>query len=209
MAVMYLNARDFYLKSTWTGTESGGTVRYSTPSLAREYVTFSASQLSRNATVQQAILRVSVSWGYTGGTLTINGSESLEREITNLFIPDSAGNYPDLTLTFTYRANGGQDGAGNHMSSTHVRSAVITVTYEPGDSAAADARAAVWQAACAPSRDMAPFAALRFPDGTEQALGPGEIVSFRLDEGCDDGPLLGQAPAALLSLRLANAAHEW
>ena len=42
---------------------------------------------------------------------------------------------------------------------------------------------------------MAPFAALRFPDGTAQALGPGEIVSFQLDEGCDDGPLLGQAPA--------------
>ncbi len=209
MAVMYLNARDFYLKSTWTGTESGGTVRYSTPSLAREYAGFSASQLPRGAAVQQAILRVSVSWGYTGGSLTVNGDSSLEREITSLFIPDSRGYYPDLTLAFAYRANGGQGGAGNHMSSTHVRSAVITVTYEAGDSAAADTRAAVWQAACAPSREMAPFAALRFLDGTAQALGPGEIVSFQLDEGCDDGPLLGQAPAAMLSIRLANAAHEW
>ena len=209
MATMYLSARGFYLKSTWTGTENGDTVRYSTPSTAREYVRYSASQLPRGASVQQAILRVSANFGYTGGSLKINGDSRLEREITSLFIPDSAGSYPDLTLTFTYRANGGQGGAGGHMSTTHVISAVITVTYEEGDGQAADAREALWRAACAPNREMAPFAALHFPDGTEQALGPGEIVSFQLDEGCGDGPLLGQAPAALLSLRLANAAHEW
>ena len=209
MATMYLSARGFYLKSTWTGTENGDTVKYSTPSLAREYVRFSASQLPRGAAVQQAILRVSANFGYTGGSLKINNDSRLEREITGLFIPDSAGSFPDLTLTFTYRANGGQGGAGSHMSSTHVTSAVITVTYDEGDSQSADTREALWRAACLPSREMAPFAALRFPDGSEQALGPGEIVSFQLDEGCSDGPLLGQAPAALLSLRLANAAHEW
>ena len=209
MATLYLNARDFYLKSTWTGTESGSTVRYTTPSIAREYVTYAASQLPRGAAVQQAILRVSASIGYTGGILTVNGSTALEQEVTRLFIPDSAGNYPDLTLAFTYRAYGGQGGEGSHMSTTHVHSAVITVTYEAGDSQAADTRAALWRAACAPSRGMAPFAALYFPDGSEQALGPGEIVSFQLDEGCGDGPLLGQAPAAVLSLRLANAGHEW
>ena len=49
MATMYLSARGFYLKSTWTGTENGDTVRYSTPSTAREYVRFSASQLPRGA----------------------------------------------------------------------------------------------------------------------------------------------------------------
>ena len=209
MATMYLNARAFYLKSTWTGTETENGIRYTTPSLAREYVTFRASLLPRNAVITQAILRVTASYGYTGGSLTINGEERLEREVTGLLIPDEAGNYPDLTLTFAYRANGGQGGAGNHMSSTQVRSAVITIDYTPGDGAAADMRAALWAAACAPSRTMTPFGTLRFADGSEQVFGPGEIVSFRVDEGCDDGPLLGQAPAAQLSLRLANAAHEW
>ncbi len=209
MAVMILSAREFSLRSTWTGTESGGAVRYTTPSLAREYVSFSVSQLPRGAVVRQAILRVTAYLGYTGGSLTINGAEGMARDVTDLIVSDSAGNYPDLTLAFAFRANGGQGGAGSHVSVTQVRSAVITVTYEPGDSAAEDTKAAVWRAASAPSRDLRPFAALRFPDGAEQALGPGEILSFRLDEGCEDGPLLGQAPAAVLSLRLANAAHEW
>ena len=209
MAVMILSAREFSLRSTWTGTETGGAVRYTTPSLAREYVSFSVSQLPRGAVVRQAILRVTAYLGYTGGRLTINGAEGLARDVTDLIVSDSAGNYPDLTLAFAFRANGGQGGAGSHVSVTQVRSAVITVTYEPGDSAAADTKAAVWRAASAPSRDLRPFASLRFPDGAEQALGPGEILSFRLDEGCEDGPLLGQAPAAVLSLRLANAAHEW
>ena len=209
MAVLYLNARAFYLKSTWVGTQSGDTVRYSNPSLAREYVTFSASQLPRGAVVAQAILRVQVTYGYTGGVLTVNGVNRLERDIAALFIPDSAGNYPDLTLTFAYRAYGGAGGVGSHMSSTRVNSAVIEITYTADDGAAADTRDALWRAAAQPSRDMAPFAALRFADGSEQALGPSEIISFQVDEGCDDGPLLGQAPSSLLSLRLANAVHEW
>ena len=209
MAVLYLNARSFWLKSTWTGSGSGDSVSYTQPSLAREYVSYSASQLPRSARVLQAILRVQASIGYTGGTLTVNGDTALERDISALFRPDSGGIYPDLTLTFAYRAYGNAGGAGSHMSSTRIVSAVITVDYEADDGAAADTREAVWQAACRPSRDMAPFAALRFPDGSGQALGPGDIISFQLDEGCADGPLLGQAPAALLSLRLANAGHEW
>ena len=209
MATMYLNAPDFYLKSSWTGTESGGVIIYSTPSTAREYVALAASQLPQGARVTQAILHVTAVWGFTGGPLTVNGDRQLDREITELFIPDSGGNYPDLTLAFAFRAWGGEGGAGRHISSTHVTAVTVTVTYEEGDSQAADTRAAVWRAACAPEREMAPFAELRFPDGTGQALGPGEIISFQLDEGCDDGPLLGQAPSALLSLRLANAHHEW
>ena len=59
---MYLNARDFYLKSTWTGTERGGTVRYSTPSLAREYVTFSASQLPTTLTDATGTFHKPANW---------------------------------------------------------------------------------------------------------------------------------------------------
>ena len=82
MAVMILSAREFSLRSTWTGTETGGAVRYTTPSLAREYVPFSVSQLPRGAAVRQAILRVTAYLGYTGGSLTINGAEVLKRSVS-------------------------------------------------------------------------------------------------------------------------------
>lgn len=206
MAVMYLNTRDFYLKSGWTGRADG---TYTTPSLAEARPAFPLSQLPRGAAVSQAVLRVRASIGYTGGVLTVNGETALEREVTALIRPDSGGAYPDLTLAFAYRAYGGQGGPGAHLSTTHVTSAVIEVTYTADDGAAADTRAAVWRACCRPDRQLRPFAALRFPDGTEQAVGPEEIVSFRLDEGVGDGPLLGQAPAAALAIRLANTAHEW
>ncbi len=209
MATLYLNAKDFYLKSSWVGTESGGEVRYTTPSLARETVRLAADQLPDGARVTAAVLRVRVSEGYTGGTLTVNGDPALTRDIAALITPDSAGRYPALPLAFAYRANGGAGGAGSHLSTAHVLSVGVTVTYEPDDGAAADMSAAIWQAAAQPGREMAPTAALVFPDGSAQALGAGEIVSFQVDEGCDDGPLLGQAPAASLSIRLANAAHEW
>ena len=209
MAILYLNARSFYLKSTWVGTASGDTVRYTNPSTAREYVKYSASQLPKGAQVSQAILRIRASIGYTGGTLTVNGVSGMQRDIAALFRPDSEGVYPDLTLTFAFRAYGGEGGEGNHMSTTKVISAVIEVTYETEDGSEADTRDAVWQAVSRSGRDLAPFAELRFTDGSAQALGPGEIVSFQLDEGCGDGPLLGQATAAMLSLRLANAGHEW
>ena len=209
MAVLYLNTRGFTLKSTWAGTASGGGVRYSSPSTAREYPCFSASQLPRGARVTQAVLRVQASIGYTGGVLTVNGSTALERDICSLFVPDSGGAYPDLTLAFAFTAYGNAGGLGNHMSTTSILSASIEVTYEADDGTAADMRDALWRAACRPDRTMAPLAVLRFPDGSEQALGPEDIVSFQLDEGCEDGPLLGQAPAAMLSLRLANASHEW
>ena len=206
MATLYLNAADFYLKSGWTGRADG---TYTTPLLAEAWPVFAASQLPRGAAVEQAVLRVRASFGYTGGVLTVNGQAGLERDVTALLRPDSGGAYPDLTLAFAYRAYGGQGGPGPHLSATHVTSAVIEVTYAGDGGAAADTRAAVWRACCRPDRSLRPFASIRYPDGAEQALGPGAIVSFRLDEGCGDGPLLGQAPAAALAIRLANTAREW
>ena len=209
MPTLILNTRDFYMKSSWTGTQAADGIRYTTPTLATAYPSFAASQLPRGAAVTQALLRVRAAMGYTGGVLTVQGNTATEQDVTALVRPDSAGIYPDLTLAFAYRAYGGQGGAGAHLSTAHVTSAVIEVTFTTDSGGDAAQREAVWQACCRPDRRMQPFAVLRTPDGGEQALGPEAILSFRLDEGCGDGPLLGQAPAAALALRLANTAHEW
>ncbi|MBQ8081677.1 MAG: hypothetical protein IJ240_07230, partial [Clostridia bacterium] len=209
MQTLFLSASSFWLKSSWTGTlGADGDVRYTTPSTARRFVTFGASALPSGARVLSALLSVRASIGYTGGALAVNGSEALSQDVTALLRPDEGGAYPDLTLPFSFRANGGAGGTGGHLSSTHVTEVLLTLTYETAGEM--DAQAAGYRELMLKSaRALCPRLTLIFPDGSMQAVGPEGLISFRLDEGRDDGLLFGTATAAMLTLRLANPGRCW
>jgi len=209
MRTMVFSVPDFYLKSSWRGTAVDGGVRYTQPSPAAETVVFGTAALPRGAAVSEAVLTLRVSYGYTGGQLTVNGQSGAVLDVTALISASHDGTFTDTALTFLFRANGGAGGAGAHLSSTHVLSAVMTVQLTDDGGGAADERARARAAALLPARRMTPFCCLRFADGTEQAVQPRDILSFLLEEGRTDGQLLGLALSARLSLRLANAGHPW
>lgn len=203
MSVLILPAAPFSLRSCWV---SRGGAAASLPSAARKDVRYAVSSLPRGCAVESASLAVCCDLP-DGGTFLIAGSPLLSQDVTALLRTDGSGGYRDLTIPFFFRASAGQERRGFFEAFAAVTSAVLTVSYTgPSEGAEAPPDPSLFSS---PARDLLPEALLSFPDGSLQQVGPDSILSFRLDRGTDEGPLLGRACAAMLSVRLANTAGEW
>ena len=208
LSTLILSVPAFTLKSTWLALGGANqTPRLTEPSLAVRNVAYGLSALPRGALIQSAELRVACELSGQG-TFLIQGSPDLVQDLRLLIYPDMYGYYTDLTVPFSFRASIGVSGEGYHRVTAEVSSAVLTVEYTLSDIVYPEEAADAGPFRSA-ARSLLPRGILQFPDGSRMVIGAESILSFRIDQGIDDGPLLGRACAAMLSVRLANAAREW
>ena len=207
MPTLTLSVPPFTLKSTWvTVANPGQYAQLTVPSEANRNVVYGVSALPRGAVIDSAVLTVERTLSGPG-TFLVQGSPDLVQDVKALILPDLAGNYRDLTVNFFFQASPA-GGEGFHQVRAEVAAAELAVVYTLSDVPVPDPvpDAAPFRA---PARKLVPRGILQFPDGSRTVIGEESILSFRLDQGTDDGPLLGLACAAMLSIRLANADGEW
>ncbi len=209
MSALILSVSPFTLKSTWvTMANPGQYAQLTVPSEANRNVVYGVSALPRGAVIESADLTVERTLSGPG-TFLVQGSPELEQDLRPLIRPDLSGSYPDLTVNFYFQAEPA-GGSGFHEVRAEVGSAELRISYTVPDSGGPAPDPAPDAAPFrAPARKLMPRGVLQFPDGSRTVIGEGNILSFRLDQGVDDGPLLGRACAAMLSVRLANAEGEW
>lgn len=212
MATMYLSIERFQLTSSWKASylddKIGGELTFTYPTEKQAIKVFNASAIPAGSVIQQAILTVSAAEGKGGGYLRMNGSTALSQDVTHLFKASQEGKYADFGITFSYRAYGDFGNLGANTSTAVIRSATIAVTYVAGAGEAFDADA-YRTAALAPSRDIRPRGIVTYPDGSTQPIDGRHILRFDINEGYDNGILLGTAAGAVLEMNLANAGGEW
>ncbi len=209
ISTLILSLPPFTLRSAWLPyVLTGGTfLTYSEPRPASRTLTFSVSSLPAGAAVQSAVLTVSCALSGPG-TFLVSGSPLLQQDLTSRLTPDGTGAYADLPVSFYFRAEADPDEKDHPEAAASVTRAELVIEYlEAGAAPAAPVSDSAPFLSAA--RSLLPCAVLHFPDGSRQALGPEAILSFRLDQGLDDGPLLGSACAAMLAIRLSNASREW
>ena len=209
MPILTLSVSPFTLKSTWVGMANPGQyAQLTVPSEANRNVVYGVSALPRGAVIESAALTVERTLSGPG-TFLVQGSPELHQDLLPLILPDLNGNYPDLTVNFFFQADPA-GGSGFHEVRAEVASAELRISYTVPEGGGPEPEplpdAAPFRA---PARKLVPRGVLQFPDGSRSVIGEGNILSFRLDQGADDGPLLGRACAAMLSVRLANAEGEW
>lgn len=215
MAIMYLALEPFTLTSSWTssGHEAANPI-YTAPSTVTAFKHIEASALPTNCTIQSAILHIEWRAGYSGGVLTVNGTNTADLDVTELLTASEGGIYGEIPLTFTYRAFGyagwvqAVDHVFTHTSIARIDSAIVAVTYEGGTGGIFDA-VAYRAAALSDNRHIQPRGMLTFKAGATQPITAEQIVSFSIDEGDDSGILFGAATSSLLNMELANASCEW
>ena len=208
MSTLILSVPPFILSSGWMVVAGQNiTPVVSESFLARESAVFGLSALPRGARVESAVLSVAVS--LTGpGEFLVQGSPELTQDLTGLIYANASGSFEDLALSFSFRARITSGSRGYHRVKAKVSSAVLTVGYDPPAEPPPD-EAPQTPPFSAAARRLLPRGILQYPGGARQVIGPESILSFRLEQGVHDGPLLGCACAAMLSVRLANAAGEW
>ena len=207
MPTLTLSLSPFTLRSTWVGMANPGQyAQLTVPSEANRNVVYGVSALPRGAVVESAVLTVERTLSGPG-TFLVQRSPELTQDLRALIQPEISGTFPDLTVNFFFQA-AATGGSGFHEVRAEISSAELTISYTLPDDPAPEPKpdAAPFRA---PARKLTPRGVLQFPDGSRLAVGAESILSFRVDQGVDDGPLLGKACAAMLSIRLANAEGEW
>lgn len=213
MATMYVSAQPFVLRSTWVNKwENGYYLKSTTPSTAKAAQLFATSAIPAGSTVQSAILKIEKVVSIGGGTFTADGVANANQvDVTNRLTPNADGSFNDIDISFTFKAYG-ETGAdkpkGTRTVACNVKSVTIEITYNAGSGAVYDAEA-YRMAALAEVRKIKPRGVIAYPDGSTQPITENDIVSFQINEGTDDGVLLGTATSARLELGLVNADGEW
>ena len=218
MAKMYLPVQQFGIRSSWQASRAAGsgTWSYTTPSTARKSIVFQASNLPIGSTVQTAVLTYTNIYSTTSGVITcrgIPGTTSRSINVADIIETDADGHFQDFSVEFTYQANGhyptsSTASSGTYDSTATVQLCQVEVNYTSGTETGYDAEEYM-AAAKAASREIRPRGVITYADGAYQPLTPEDIINFEINEGTDDGILLGQALTAKMQLQLANIHGEW
>ena len=216
MSKMYVSAEPFTVRSTYTCKELGraGVWVYSTPSTDNRLVIFGTSAIPAGSNVQSAILTVKHYEDIGGGVLNCENvylaPGDRQVDVTDQVLEANAGTaFSDVSIRFTFQAYGEQgESVGTKTICAWIQSAVIEITYEAGSGAAVDAQA-YRAAALANERRIQPRGIVTYADGATQPITADHIKAFEINEGKNDGILLGDAVSAVLEMTLANEHGEW
>lgn len=215
MAKLIVSSPSFSVSSSWRSTYlPSGSIYYTSPTTGLVTKKYQVNAIPAGSVIHRAVLKVTAETGYSGGTLRINDSTERTQDITGMILPNSVGNYTEISIPFRYTAYGNQGqpapsvSTAIHYSTCHITSAEITIDYTPGSGAVVDEEE-YRAASLAISRDIQPRAVITYPSGAQQPIPADQIISFAINEGVKSGILLGAVSSAVLELRLANDAGQW
>ncbi len=126
-----LSANSTGVTSTWTGTGYPPSTVYTTPMTATSIITVTVPSEMANCLFNSAVLSYTVE-GASGTRHVYYTGTATEVTNANLLEKLSAGE--TVSLTFSYRANGGSGGPGTHSAVCRWKNIAITVDYSPAGS---------------------------------------------------------------------------
>lgn len=114
--------------STWTGTRSGSSIVYSTPTSDGQKITVSVPAEMQGAVFNSATLVYSVSGGSGTRKVQYDGTGTT---VTNVNLLSRLTDGESLDIYFSFRASGGSGGVGSHSATCEWKNIQIAVDYTP------------------------------------------------------------------------------